>query len=590
MQASSAAGLAAELMADARGQLISAKEYPAEREVENEEPRVGVFVCHCGTNIARVIDVESLTQFSERLPGVVHAEKNLYTCSTDSQQHLIETIREKGINRVVVSSCSPRTHEPLFQEAIREAGLNRYLFEMANIRDQCSWVHADTPELALEKSKDLVAMAVARAATLEPLTEQEYRVVKSGLILGGGVAGMTAALALANQGFHATLVEKTGDLGGNLRKVHRLLDGTETSRFLGDLIRAVEEHRDIQVLRYGRVVDFSGHVGEFESTISHESGEITIEHGTVIFATGAEQYQPQEYLYRNSDRVVTQLELENLIAIEPEALAKLKKLVMIQCVGSREEPNNYCSRICCQEAVKNALRVLEVNPDVRIFVLYRDIRTYGLDELYYLKAREKGVIFIRYEVEHKPGVQETDGSLRVKVTDTTLGDSVEIEADLLVLSAGIRPDQTTQGLLQKYKAACNEDGFLLEAHMKLRPLDFINEGMFMAGLAHGPKLLRETLAQAFGAAARAATILSKDTLKVAAAIAVVDEERCVACLTCVRVCPFEVPRFNEAGKAYIDPATCQGCGVCSAACPAKAIEIQHYKDRQVLAICDALAR
>ena len=588
MQASCTAALAAEILADVRGELVSRKQYPAEREVENEEPRIGVFVCHCGTNIARVIDVESLTQFALRLSGVVHAERNLYTCSSDSQRRLIETIREKGINRVVVSSCTPRTHEALFQDAVREAGLNRYLFEMANIRDQCAWVHPDTPELALDKSKDLLAMAVERAATLEPLEEKEYRVIRSGLVLGGGVAGMTAALSLANQGFVSTLVEKSSELGGNLRKVLRLLDGSNTSLFLKSLIETVEEHPDIDILRDAEVVDFSGHVGEFETTIRQESGEKEIEHGIVIFATGAQEYQPHEYLYGESERVLTQLELEELITSKPQAIDRLHKLVMIQCVGSREEPNNYCSRVCCQEAVKNALHVLERNPEAKVFVLYRDMRTYGLDELYYLKAREKGVTFIRYDLESKPVVEQAEGSLSVKVLDTTLGRNVELETDILVLSTGIRADQTTLDLLQKYKAGCNEDGFLLEAHMKLRPLDFANEGMFMAGLAHGPKLLRESLTQAFGAASRAATILSKDAMRVAATVAVIDEERCAACLTCLRVCPFDVPRLNDDNRAYIDPASCQGCGICAAVCPAKAIEVQHYKDNQVLAKCDAL--
>jgi heterodisulfide reductase subunit A-like polyferredoxin len=592
MQASCVAALSGEILHDVRGQLVSSKVYPEEREVENEEARVGVFICHCGTNIARVVDVESLTQFISRFPGVVHAEENLYTCSTDSQRKIIETIKEKGINRVVVSSCSPRTHEALFQEAIREAGLNRYLFEMANIRDQCSWVHAGTPELALDKAKDLVAMAIERAATLEPLQEQEYGVVKTGLVLGGGAAGMAAALQLANQGYRSFIVEKTSELGGNLRRLSHLLDGTETSRFLSYLLKRVEQHPNIEVYKNAEVVDFNGHVGDFATTIRHSNGgeteprEERLVHGVIIFAFGAQEHAPREYLYNESESVLTQLEFEELLSEDSETLSQTT--VMIQCVGSREEPHGYCSRVCCQEAVKNALALLELRPEAKIYILYRDMRTYGFNELYYLKARQMGVTFIRFDAVQKPAIRQVEGGLLVRVSDATLGQEVEIKADRLVLSAGVRADQSALGMLQKFKVPVNEDGFLLEAHMKLRPLDFANEGMFMAGLAHGPKLLRETLAQARGAAARAMTILSKEKMKIAASIAVVDEQRCVACLTCVRNCPYDVPKLNEQNRAYIDPASCQGCGICGSACPAKAIDVQHYKDGQVLAKFDAL--
>lgn len=588
MEASCAAALAGELLADVRGSLISEKEYPLERSVDHEEPKVGLFICHCGTNIARVIDVESLAQFGSRLPHVVHAERNLYTCSTDTQRKMVETIREKGINRVVVSSCTPRTHEPLFQDTIREAGLNKYLFEMANIRDQCSWVHPDTPDLALEKAKDLVAMAVQRAATLEPLVEKEFPISRSALVIGGGAAGMTAALSLANQGFKAFIVEKSGSLGGNLKKVRRLLDGTDTSQFLSDLIRKVDDHPGVEAFMNAEIVEFSGHVGEFHTLVRYGGQERKIDHGVLIFATGAREHQPDEYLYGKSKKVMTQLELEALIAENPEAAVEMNRVVMIQCVGSREEPHNYCSRICCQEAVKNALQLAELNPEAKIYVLYRDMRTYGFQELYYLKAREKGVIFIRFDPERKPEVQETGGRLEVKVFDSTLLESVELEADRLILSAGVRAQENLPELLQKFKVPANEDGFLLEAHMKLRPLDFASEGMFMAGLAHAPKVLKETLIQACGAASRAATILSKERLRISGSVAVVDEDKCAICLTCIRVCPYNVPKINENNRAYIDAASCQGCGTCAAACPAKAIEVQHYKDNQILAKCDAL--
>ncbi len=587
-QASSAAALAGELLSEARGARVTEKSCPPELSTDSEQPGIGVFVCHCGTNIARVIDVEELTNFASRLPRVVHTERNLYTCSTDTQRAIVETIKEKGINHVVVSSCTPRTHESLFQDMIREAGLNKYLFEMANIRDQCSWVHADTPDLALEKAKDLLAMAVERTSTLEPLKEKEYEINRSTLVIGGGASGITAALSLAEQGFHAYLLEKSDQFGGNLRKVKYLLDGTDTSPFLENLIQKVENHPLIEIFKNSEVLDFSGHVGDFKTLIRTGGEERLIEHGTVIFATGAEEYLPEEYLYGSSRHVTTQLELEQLHVENPHVVKELKSVVMIQCVGSGEEPFNYCSRLCCQEPIKNSLKIKELNPDVNIYVLYRDIRTYGFNELFYLQAREKGVTFIRYDVEKKPEVKEAGNRLTVSVFDITLGDTVELPADRLILSAGIRIDENRKKLLQKLKVPGNEDGFLLEARIKLRPLDFANEGMFMAGLAHSPKLLMESLVQARGAASRSATILSRDRLKISGTVAVVDEERRAVCFTCVRVCPYGGPRINENNSTFIDPASCQGCGTCAASCPAKAIDVLYYKDRQILAKCEAI--
>jgi heterodisulfide reductase subunit A-like polyferredoxin len=587
VQAGCAAALAGELLSEARGTLISPKIFPEERP-SGDEARVGVFICHCGTNIARVVDVESLTQFAARLPGVVHAEQNLYTCATDTTSKIVETIVEKGINRVVVSSCTPRTHEPLFQDMIREAGLNRYLFEMANIRDQCSWVHANTPDLASDKAKDLVAMAVERAKTLEPLSEIEYGIEKSALVIGGGPAGMTAALSIALQGYKATIVEKAAEVGGNLRKVQRLIDGRATKPLLEGLSEQVNNHPLVKLITDAQIIDAAGHIGEFHTTVRSGGEETTIDHGVVVFATGAKEYQPVEYLYGSDERVLTQSELEDLLVNDEPSLQSAKSVVMVQCVGSREEPHNYCSRICCQGAVKNALRLKELDPEIKVYVLYRDMRTYGFSELYYAKAREKGVIFLRYDLDSKPEVRADGDHLEVGVLDTSIGRTFTLIADRLVLSAAIRADETVESVLQLYKAPVNEDGFLFEAHPKLRPIDFANEGMFMAGFAHGPKPLNETIAQAKAAAARAVAILSKDTLYISGAVAVVDEERCAICLTCVRECPYEVPKINENNRATIDAASCQGCGICAAACPARAIDLRHYKDGQILAKCHAL--
>ena len=587
MEASSASALAGELLGDVRGSLVNNKQYPAEIDVMNDEPRVGVFVCHCGSNIARIIDVEQLVEFAAKLPHVVHAERNLYTCSSDTQKKMIELIKEKNLNRVVVSSCTPRTHEPLFQDTIREAGLNKYLFEMANIRDQCSWVHPDMPELALDKAKDLVAMAVSRAVTLESLKEKEYPVNKSALIIGGGASGMTAALSLADQGFKSYIIEKTEQLGGNLRNIKRLINGTHTEEFLNNLIEKVNNHHSIDVFLNAHVEEFSGHVGEFQTTIISNEQSITLNHGVVLFTTGAKSYEPTEYLFGKNPNVIKQIDFEKSLHQNPESAKNLKNVVMIQCVGSREEPRNYCSRICCQEAVKNALHLKEINPATNIYVLYRDMRTYGFDELYYLKAREQGVVFIRYDVDKKPIVEDVNGNLKIKVYDTTLNSEIELNPDKLVLSAGIVSDDTLGKLMTKFKTPVNEDGFLMEAHMKLRPLDFANEGMFMAGLAHAPKQLHESLAQAKGAASRAMTILSKDKLTISGSIAEIDEEKCAICLTCVRACPYGVPFVNDNNKAEIDSASCQGCGTCAGACPAKAIHINHFKDEQIMAKCDA---
>jgi len=613
MTASSAAALAGSLLAEARGTLVSEKVYPPERDVSQEEPRVGVFVCHCGSNIARVVEVEDVVEYARTLPHVVHAEHNLYTCSSDAQREIIETIKEKGLNRVVVSSCTPRTHEPLFQDMLREAGLNRYLFEMANIRDQCSWVHAEVPEQATEKAKDLMRMAVARAITLEPIQDMSYEVCQKGLVVGGGLAGMTAALTLAEQGFETFLIEREPVLGGRLRYLHYTLEGEDPHEHFRQLLERIESEPRLIVYTQAEIIDFSGHVGDFKTRIRTPQGEVDLEHGVIIVATGGVEYQPEEYLYGQDPRVLTQVELEEKI-YEWEA-GKLgggetgkpghgetasefpnapisefpKQVVMIQCVGSRDEEHPYCSRVCCASAVKNARRLKQLNPDTNVYVLYRDMRTYAFKELAYRQAREAGVVFIRYEPERKPEVRANNGPLEVSVVDPVLGRRVQFRPDYLVLSSAIRPHPTHPDLARRFKVSLDNDGFFLEAHLKLRPLDFANEGMFLCGLAHSPKFAEEAIAQARGAAARAATVLSREFLTVSGMVAQVDEEKCAACLTCVRVCPFHVPIIYD-HAAHIDPALCQGCGTCAAACPAKAIQVSHYQDHQILAKCASLFR
>ncbi|MQY81434.1 MAG: NAD(P)-binding protein [Dehalococcoidia bacterium] len=590
MSASSAACLASREIAESRGTLVTEKEYPPEKDISEEEPRVGVFVCRCGSNIARVVDVPGVAEYAGTLPHVVHAEENLYTCSADTQNKIINAITEKGLNRVVVASCSPRTHESLFQDTIREGCLNKFLFEMANIRDQCSWVHATHMPEATDKAKDLVRMAVARATTLEPLHEHTAEVKRRGLVIGGGLSGMTAALEMAGQGYEVVLVEREKELGGNLRRIHYTAEGADPQQLLASLVEQIEKESNVTLYKGAEVKKLSGYQGNYTTEIGTEGGDtVEVEHGVVILATGGAEYKPDEYLYGQSDRVLTQLELEEKITGSRDEVKELNSVVMIQCVGSREEEHMYCSRICCTQAVNNALKLKEMNPDTEVYILYRDIRTYGMNELLYRQAREKGVTFIRYDVEKKPDVAEENSKLKVNIYDPVLGAEVELVPDILVLSAAIRPQEDAEEFASKLKLPLTQDKFYMEAHMKLRPLDFVNEGMYLCGLAHSPKSISESIVQARGAVSRAMTILSKPYLMVGGIVSVVDEDRCVACLTCVRSCPFDVPKINEEGVAYIEAAACQGCGICASQCPRKAITLQHYKDEQVTAKTAVLA-
>jgi heterodisulfide reductase subunit A-like polyferredoxin len=606
VEASGAAAAVAQLLAPARHTLAQVQEYPSERDVGEEEPRVGVFACHCGSNIGGFLDVPGVADYARSLPGVVHAEDNLYTCSQDSIAHIIEQVKELELNRVVVASCTPLTHEPLFQDAIRQAGLNPYLFEMANIRNQCSWIHSGDWFAATDKAKSLVRMAAARATKLEPLRTSEVAINKAALVIGGGAAGMTTALTLAEQGFPVHLVEREPHLGGNLRRLRYFVpgDGGEEAwtpqEFLAEIVFKVKQHPRIQTYLETELIETGGFKGNFTSTLRQNGQTFQVAHGATIVATGGVEYKGPEYGYGTDPRLVTQQEFEALLA-DPEAVVQdLKSVVMIQCVGPAER---FCSRLCCTTALKNALKLKELSPESDVTVLYRDIRTYGFKERLYTQARRQGITFIHYDFDRKPKVEvggETEeragDSLRVRVWEPMLGRNLELAPDLVVLSTPIVPPKGARRLASLLKLPADMDGFFLEAHVKLRPVDFAAEGLFMAGLAHYPKFLDETIAQAQAAASRAASVLSQETMLTNARVAVVNPLQCVGCLTCVRICPYGVPQIgsqysgvgNILGAAYIEPAICHGCGTCVSECPARAIQLMHYTDAQTLTKVDAL--
>ena len=590
-EASGAATAAAADLAIVRGSMVAEETFPAERGIPADEaPRIGVFVCHCGINIASVVDVEDVAAYARTLPGVVFADNLLYTCSQDNQETVSRIAREQNLNRVVIAACSPRTHEELFQQTLMQGGMNRYLFEMANIRDQCSWVHHTDDARATDKAKRLMRMAVAKVTWSEPLEEREFDVDSNLLVVGGGLAGMTAALDAAHQGFGVYLIEREAELGGNLLRLRR----TAESRALGDFLAGLKDEIDaepgIRVFTNSQIVEHGGYVGNFETEIMTPAGvSRTIKHGAVLVATGGEEARPAVFGLDEEERVVTQSDFERLINDDAEAAARLGHVVMIQCAGSRDETLPYCSRVCCNQAIKNARAFKERVPSARVDILYRDIRSYGLSEIHYRAARLEGVNFIRYDPETNPVVVEhTEGGTTVKLRDPSVRRPVALKPDLLVLSTGVVPHENEE-LGTMLRIPRTEAGFFIEAHAKLRPVDFASEGLFLAGLAHYPKSIPETIAQASAAVGRAATILAQPKLKLSGVVSTVDPEHCAVCLTCVRECPYHVPVINpETHAAEINPALCQGCGICVAECPAKTITLGHFTDRQLWAKIEAL--
>jgi heterodisulfide reductase subunit A len=503
-------------------------------------------------------------------------------------------IQEKGLNRVVIAACSPRTLEPLFRDTLREAGINQYYVDMANIREHCSWVHSREKEDATQKAKDITRMSIARACQLRPLQEIDLPVNKAALVVGGGIAGMTCALSIANQGHEVYLLEKDSDLGGTARRIHSTLDGLDVQDYLGDLVRNVYQHPSINVHTDAVITEATGYVGNFVTRVKSEFGAVAIKHGAAVIATGAEEYKPTEYLYGEDDRVMTQLELGDLIVRDDETLANAQGLVMIQCVGCRQEDRDYCSRVCCGHAIKNAIKLKKINPEMNIYILFRDIRTYGFSEDYYREAADNDVKFIRYEPEEKPqvepAVEEGRPVLRVTLPDYILGQKLALDADYLVLSAAIVPPEDNRNLSQQFKVTLDPDDFFKEAHVKLRPVEFGTEGVYLCGLAHYPKHIPEAINQAYGAASRALTLLSHDTVTVSGSVCEVKENDCVSCGACITACSYGAIDFRETPqgrKAWVNPVLCKGDGVCSAKCPTSAIFLKHFTDDDLLSQIDA---
>jgi len=594
--ASGASSQCGELLDYRRGKLTEEKVFPAERDVSKEQPRIGVFVCHCGANIGRIVNVPSTVEYALTLPNVVYAQEQLFSCASNSAREITDITKEKGLNRVVIAACSPRTLEPLFRETLREAGINQYYFEMGNIREHNSWVHSKEKEDALDKAKDIIRMSVARAAHLAPLKEFDLPVNKEALVVGGGIAGMTCALSIANQGHEVHLLEKESNLGGMALKIHETLEGLDVQAYLRDLIKKVYEHPSIHVYTDAKIMDAAGYVGNFTTRVKSERGIREIKHGAAVIAIGANVYKPTEYLYGTDDRVMTHLELEERIYQGDEKIKNAKNLVMIQCVGCRNEDRNYCSRICCGESTKNALKLKELNPKMDIYILFRDIRTYGFREDFYREAANREVKFIRYEPQDKPLVeagesQEGQPILKVTAMDYVLGNKLEIEADFVALAAAIVPAAGSKETAQQFKVSLGQDGFFQEAHVKLRPVEFAADGVYLCGMAHYPKHITETINQAYGAAGRVLTLLSHDTVVASGSVCEVNEKKCMGCGTCAAVCTYgsiEMRKTANGMKAIVNPILCKGDGLCNAKCPTGAIQLKHFTDKGLLAQIDAM--
>jgi heterodisulfide reductase subunit A len=581
IESSAAAAMAESLLASLRGSMTRTKEVPEELDVRGESPRIGVFVCRCGTNIAGVLDVLGIAQYARSLPYVVHVEDNLFSCSQDTQEKMTQIIKEQRLNRVVVAACSPLTHEPLFQETVANAGINKYLFEMANIRNQCSWVHSGDKEAGTEKAKDLVRMAIAKVALFEPISEPMININQNALVIGGGISGISAAKNLAAQGYHTYLIEKSDALGGQARNIYQTWRGEDVQRHLSKLVQEVQSNPKIDIFLNAELKQAEGFVGNFKSTIQTNGSEKVLEHGIAIIATGASELKPDQHLYGQDPRVLTSLELDRKLINRDASLKHIRSVAFIQCVGSRIKERPYCSKVCCTHSVLSALKLKEINPEMDVFIIYRDMRTYGLREDIYREARAKGVIFIRYDDRKELKTTRDQKDLQVLFTGYVLNREMEIRPDLLVLATAIvTPKENPVAKL--FKVPVNNDGFFVEAHVKLRPIDFATDGVFVCGLAHSPKPIDESIAHGLGASARSVTLLSQKTMFGNAITAWIDSETCVGCQGCLKVCPYEAIQYLEDRKiCEINEVICKGCGACAATCPSASAQLKRFTSRQI---------
>ncbi|MBU1195730.1 MAG: FAD-dependent oxidoreductase, partial [Proteobacteria bacterium] len=592
VDSSAAAGEAAALLAESRNTLTKKPEVIPETNVVGDRPRIGVFVCKCGTNIAGVVNVPSVRDYAATLPYVEYCSDNLYSCSQDTQETMTQIIKANKLNRIVVAACTPKTHEPLFQETLINAGLNKYLFEMTNIRNHASWVHKESPEMATQKAKDLVRMAVAKVALMAPLEEAELQVKPSAMVIGGGISGLVAAKNLAQQGYEVHVVEKEDKLGGQANNLFQTYKEENIAKELDLLIKDVKSNKNIQLHMKTTLENVDGFVGSFKSELHNSNKEvITLEHGVAVIATGAKGYTPDEYSYGKDDRIITTLDLDAKFINNDPMLRKMNTAVFIQCVGSRDSDRPYCSRVCCTHSIDNALELKKLNPEMQVFIVYRDIRTYGEREYKYQQAREAGVIFIRYSLNKKPVVNLKDGKLLVAVTDHVLGMPMEIETDLLTLATAIVPNKDER-LANFFKVPLNEDGFFVERHAKLGPSEFATDGVFLCGLAHYPKPIDEAIAHGQAAASRAVTLLAKESIYTSGNVASVNSMACSSCGVCVSICPYSAPAFETGGrfegKAKINPVLCKGCGLCVSSCRSGAIRLKGFDTNQILAQIFAL--
>ena len=591
IEASSAAAEAGALLSGVRNTLTKTSEVPEERNVTGERPRIGVFVCHCGINIGGVVDVPAVRDYASSLPYVEYVSDNLYSCSQDSQEAISQVIETNNLNRIVVAACTPKTHEPLFQETLTSSGLNKYLFEMTNIRNHDSWVHKDDPEKATEKAKDLVRMAVTKAALVEPLEEAEAAVDQRALVIGGGISGMAAAKSLSAQGYEVCLVERATSLGGQALSLHKTWKGEDVQEKLAVLIGSVETDGNIDLRLGTELSNVEGFVGNFKTTLAFEGKEEVIEHGVAFIATGASEFKPREYLYGEDPRVISHQELDKKFIENDPSLKEMKSAVFIQCVGSRETERPYCSRVCCTHSMESALHLKEINPEMDVYILYRDIRTYGERETLYRKARAAGVLFFRFSTDQKPRVTVGQDCLEIEVIDHILEKPVLLKADLVSLATAIVPYKDEK-LAQFFKIPMNENGFFVEAHAKLGPSQFATDGVFLCGMAHYPKPIDESVAQAQAAASRAITLLARKKIRVSGAIAQVNFGSCSSCGVCIDVCPYSAPSFVKEGrfkgKAEINPVLCKGCGLCVASCRSGALNLKGFGEDQILAMINEI--